>query len=436
MEAAEKALRTLSAARYADVRVLEQQSVQVAWRGDSSEHLESRVSRLVCRCIANGYGVACVDVEDEVDGGEVGEKALRRALVAEGNLQPVKVRVEEGEKRWPVKEEFDLERVEEIILGLRGAVYDHIGDAEFRLETVATFTLTDSTLITSEGTKVREVTPTTDLVAYLVVRKTGEGFSSLCVGGVGGLETVAEWERLVEEFVNKAVDSANAKLPPSTFKWRKQTVILDCEAAGVLAHEVAHMLEGDLYTGQHFRRVKLPEGFMLIDDPLLEHGYGSFNWDDEGVKSKKKLLLEEGNVRLLHTRLSAPNGDEAGNAHGVDHKPRPMMSNVYIASSDWKPTEIIEETKEGVYVKASSESRVTPFSGMLQLTPETAYLIERGEIMKPVRGIRIAGWTPRFIAGVDAIGKDLRFKPDMEKGFNVSEGGPHLRIRECRIVFF
>lgn len=434
MEVAEKALRTLSAAKYADVRVLRQQTIQVALRGDSAEHLESETSKLICRCIARGYGVACVDVNGGVDGGEVGERALRQAMAAEGDLHPVEVKVEEGEKRWVAREPFDVERAEEILLGLKGAVYDHLKDAAFRLEAVATFTLTDSTLITSEGTRIREVTPLTDLVAYLVVRRAGEGFSSLCVGGVGGLEAVAEWEALLEGFVVRAVDSANAKQLSPTFRWRKQTVILDCEAAGVLAHETAHMLEGDLYTGQPFKRVKLPEEFMLVDDPLLEHGYGSFQWDDEGVRAKRKLLLAGGNVRLLHTRLSAPSGDEAGNAHGVSHKPRPMMSNVYIAPSDWKPREIVEETREGIYVKASSESWVTPFRGLLQLVPEAAYLVERGEEAKPVRGLRVAGLIPRILASVDAIGNDLRLKPDVEKGFNVSEGGPHLRIRECRVL--
>ncbi|MBS7248005.1 MAG: TldD/PmbA family protein [Candidatus Jordarchaeales archaeon] len=436
MEAAEKALRTLSAAKYADVRVLKQQSVHVALRGDSAEHSESRINRLVCRCIARGYGVAQVEVNGEVDGREVGERALRQAMVAEGDLQLVEVKVEEGEKRWVAREEFDVERAEEILVGLRNAVYDHLKNVSFRLEAVATFTLTDSFLITSEGTRVREVLPLTDLVAYLVVRGVGEGFSSLCVGGVGGLETVAEWWRLVEEFVAKAVDSANAKPLSSTFKWRKQTVILDCEAAGALAHETAHMLEGDLYTGQPFKSTELPEEFMLVDDPLLEHGYGSFQWDDEGVKAKRKLLLTRGNVRLLHTRLSAPSGDEAGNAHGVNHKPRPMMSNIYIAPSDWKPREIIEETREGIYVKASSESWVAPFSGLLQLTPEVAYLVEKGEEVKPVKGLRVAGLIPRILACVDAIGNNLRLKPNVEKGFNVSEGGPQLRIKECRILAF
>ncbi|MBS7288756.1 MAG: TldD/PmbA family protein, partial [Candidatus Freyarchaeota archaeon] len=411
-----------------------QQSIQVALRGDSAEHLESETSRLICRCIARGYGVACVNVNGGVDGGEVGERALRQAMAAEGALHPVEVEVEEGEKKWVAREAFDAERVEEILLGLRDSVYDHLKGAAFRLEAVAAFTLTDSTLITSEGARVREVTPLTDLVAYLVVRGAGEGFSSLCVGGVGGLEAVAKWEELLDGFVARAVDSANAKQLPLTFSWRKQTIILDCEATGVLAHEAAHMLEGDIYTGQPFKRVRLPEEFMLVDDPLLEHGYGSFQWDDEGVRAKRKLLLAGGNVRLLHTRLSAPSGDEAGNAHGVTHKPRPTMSNIYIAPSDWKPREIVEETREGIYVKSSSESRVTPFSGLFQLTPEVAYLVERGEEVKPVRGLRVTGLIPRILASVDAIGNDFRLKPNMEKGFNVGEGGPHLRIRECRIL--
>ncbi|MEM1798207.1 MAG: TldD/PmbA family protein [Candidatus Jordarchaeales archaeon] len=434
MGVAEEALKALSAARYADVRVLEERCTRVAFRGDSAEYSESKISRIVCRCIARGYGVACLDLNSAVDGREIGERALRQAMMAEGDFKLAEVEVEVGEKKWSVQEEFEPERVKELVSELSGMVYDLLGNRKFRLEVVASFTITDSTLITSEGARVREVTPLTDLVAYLVVRGLREGFSSLCVGGRGGLETVAEWRSLMEDFVTRALDSADAKPLPPTFRWRKQTVILDCEAVGGLAHEAAHMLEGDICTGEPFKSVSLPDGLMLVDDPSLEHGYGSFRWDDEGVAARRKTLLAKGVVRLLHTRLSAPSGSEAGNARGVDHKPRPMMSNIYFEPLDWKPREIVEETKEGIYVRAFSESRVAPSSGVFFLTPEVAYLVEKGEEVRSVAGVRVAGLLPHLLASVDAIGRDFRVRPDIEKGFNVGEGGPHLRLRSCRIL--
>ncbi len=433
IEAAEKALKVLSTARYADVRILRQRTIRVALRGDSAEQIESSSERIICRCVARGYGVASTDLKNDVDGEALGEKVLRCAMTVESPLHLAEVKVEKGEKEWTVREEFNVERTEELLLGIKDLAYDYLKNADFRLEAVATFTFTDNIFMTSEGTMIREVTPLTDLVAYFVVRQVGEGFSGFCLGGVGGLETLTGWENVVEETALKALDSSRAKLIPPTLKWRKQTVILDCVASGALAHEIAHMLEGDLYTGRQFSRISLPEGFTLIDDPLINGGYGTFQWDDEGVRAKRKILLSSRSVNFLHTRFSAPSGEEAGNARGIDHKPRPMMSNVYIKPLDWGPREMLEETREGIYVKAVSVSYVTPFDGLLRFTPEVAYVVKRGEI-KPVKGVAVVGLVPSLISAVDAIGKDLHLRPNIEKGINICEGGPHVRIRECRIT--
>jgi predicted Zn-dependent protease len=47
----------------------------------------------------------------------------------------------------------------------------------------------------------------------------------------------------------------------------------------------------------------------------------------------------------LHTKLTAKSEkDVLGNAHGILRKPRPMISNIYIAPSDWHEREIFEDT--------------------------------------------------------------------------------------------
>lgn len=39
-----------------------------------------------------------------------------------------------------------------------------------------------------------------------------------------------------------------------------------------------------------------------------------------------------------------------GRAAGASHLPIVRMSNTYIEAGDWKPEEIISETKHGIYV--------------------------------------------------------------------------------------
>ncbi|NHV98021.1 MAG: TldD/PmbA family protein [Thaumarchaeota archaeon] len=418
-------------AKYADLRIVRHKLVQVALRTDSSDLLEEEWTRVACRVVTNGYGVASTDKTDQASVEQAAFSALKLSKLCDQPVELLPTSPEQGRVEHVLREEFQPQEVFLFLKSLRSELKSRL-NAPARIELIASHLQKHSILITSEGTRVEEHTPLTDLTIYIVAKDLGEGFASRTVGGRGGFEIIRQqpWEGLLEKLVRRVKDSITAK--PSTilhfsypYLVGRFKVVLDPEAAGALAHEVAHFLEADVYRETFFKGLKYE--FQLVDNPLLKDAYGSFHWDDEGVRARVKNLLTEEGVSLLHTRLTARNRGEAGNARGITHKPRPCVSNVYIQPSDWSEDEIFQDTQNGVYAEGLVRAECRLDDGRIEIEPELAYVLKNKEATTPVKHLKII-CSLRDIRRIDAAGKSFSLRPGYEKGFPISEGAPFIRI--------
>jgi TldD protein len=226
-------------------------------------------------------------------------------------------------------------------------------------------------------------------------------------------------------------------------------VIADPDLAGVFAHEaVGHAAEGDsVVSGESILEKKIGEkvssGFVTIyDDPAMENGFGSFPYDDEGVKGSKKILIENGVLKnFILSRETAfklgmnPNGGARAESFAV--RPLVRMSNTMIEKGEHSFDELIEDIKYGVYAKGTRGGQVDPAKGSFQFSAQEAFLIENGEVTKPLKDLSLSGLTLETLKNIDAVGKDVRFG---EPGFcskgqlvPVGDGGPHIRIKNVLI---
>ncbi|MEM3593209.1 MAG: TldD/PmbA family protein [Candidatus Jordarchaeaceae archaeon] len=424
-----RVLGELSQAKYSDVRFIRQKLVDVALREGTADVFERNEERIVCRAISRGYGVASTNVLDSRNIENVSRLALKQAEVSEMNCELLPVKVERGEKTYLGKKGFEVEDVLEFLKNIRDEAKDSMGNFYSRSEFVASFSFTDSIFISSEGANIVEKTSLVDVFVYLVARGISEGIASKSVGGRGGFEIIEEedWNSILEDLTMRAIESTEAGVMISG-REKKFNVILDNYSAGGLVHEIAHMLEADIHRSTLFHNLEFEEPLKIIDDPLMERGYGSFYWDDEGVSGSSKTLLSEEGVKLLHTRLTAKGEEKAGNAHGIFHIPRPLMSNVYFKPSDWKVDEILEETRFGIYCKGIIRAESIPYEGKFELSPEIGYIVKGGKTKQPIKHFKINGDIRKVLHNIDAIGRDFHMRPNIEKGFPISEGGPHIRI--------
>jgi TldD protein len=112
--------------------------------------------------------------------------------------------------------------------------------------------------------------------------------------------------------------------------------------------------------------------------------------------------------------------------------PIPRMTNSYILPGHDDPDEILRSVERGVYCKSLGGGQVDPASGDFVFGITEAYLIERGEVTRPIRGANLVGDGPTAIARIDAVGTDFDNRQGVcgkeGQGVPVAFGTPTLLI--------
>ncbi|MCW1301353.1 MAG: TldD/PmbA family protein [Candidatus Nanoarchaeia archaeon] len=226
----------------------------------------------------------------------------------------------------------------------------------------------------------------------------------------------------------------------------KLDVICDNQLAGVFFHEaLGHACEADsILSKESILKDKLNTqiGSKLLnicDDPSVDEN-GSYHFDDEGVRAKRKYIVKNGVlVNFLHCLETAgklgvePTGN--GRAENPLFPPIPRMSNIVIEPGDWEVEELIRETKYGIYARDARGGSVNVTTGDFIFTTKEAYLIEKGEITHCIKDFSMLGNILNTLKNVVAIAKDS--KPTYSGGVcgkkgqrvDVGEIAPHVKIR-------
>lgn len=424
--------------RYADIRTLGKDSIHIALKNDSFEIGEYEDTVLGCRALDRGYGVSSTN---KIDAGHIEntlEQAIEQAGSINGSVTLMQVKPENGSYQHPVKKKPAIDDAKGFIMHIRDSISDKLHSFTEGVEIVLSYTEFNTGLVTSEGTNVREAFSTTDLTIRLTVR-TPLGIVDVkkVAGGKGGMESIQhrDFENMISDLAIVTKSSAGAKRFSPFESGKKFRVILDGEAAGALARLIAQMLVADQFKSDIFDTLSMPKELEFIDNPSIPGAYGSFVWDDEGVRGRKKVLVSNGAVNLLHTRLTAGKNDDPGNAHGISHLPKPSMSNVYISTSDWHLDEMINDTKYGIFMKGVRRAEVNTSTGIIELEPIIAYIIEQKEIKQPISNVKMIDTVKNVLQKIDAIGKLISLIPNTEKGFNTSVGAPYIRIDGARCTY-
>jgi TldD protein len=264
------------------------------------------------------------------------------------------------------------------------------------------------------------------------------------IGGTMGFELfdLHPPEKVAEMATKRALLMLSARKAPMG----KMAVVLSSEAGGTMIHEaIGHGLEADLaQQGLSVYSKKIGEEvasslITVVDDPTLPQKRGSYAFDDEGVPSRRTILVEEGILRgYLYDRLSAlEDGVESsgnGRRESYQQKPIPRMSNTMILSGKRKPEEIVHSVEKGLFVKKMGGGQVNTVNGDFIFEVSEGYLIEGGSVGEPVRGAILVGNGPQVLKDIDMVGNDLGFGIGTcgkdGQGVPVSDAQPTLRIPE------
>ncbi|UCE74356.1 MAG: TldD/PmbA family protein [Methanomassiliicoccales archaeon] len=383
--------------------------------------------------------------------------ALRNALdmaKSGSSVARERVKIGPGETikdniRWKPKiDPFDvpIERKYKILAEMDSAIHEIEG-----VHTVTT-AYSDGTIYThflnSEGSDIQAEITRTLAQVNLVAREGAKviGYRGR-VGGTCGFELFDMFDP-VEKGVKvgeSAVRVLKAKRSPSG----RFPVVTDHDLTGVFVHEaLGHATEGDIVTsgdsileGQIGNKIAA-DNITIIDDSTLKNAFGSYPYDDEGVKGKRKILIQDGVLEgfILNRETAHKLGMESnGGARAESFAARPLvrMSNTYIDKGDYNFEEIFEDIKYGIYAKGTRGGEVDTAKGSFQFSAQEAFLIEKGEITTPLKDVSLSGMTLQILRNIDAVGNDLALG---DPGFcgkgqlvPVGDGGPHIRIKEAAV---
>ena len=270
--------------------------------------------------------------------------------------------------------------------------------------------------------------------------------AGLSLGSPGNLGDLRGLHQQIAGMAQRAVELLSAP----RIKGGDYTVVLDPVLAGVFTHEAfGHLSEADfVYENDQLRQIMtLGKEFggtelNIVDSAALPGLRGSYKYDDEGVPATKTYLIREGKLAgRLHSRETASRMKEepTGNARAISYRYPPIvrMTNTYIEPGAASFDDIISEIKEGVYAR-------NWYGGMTSMEMFTfsageAHMIRNGKIAELVRPVVLTGNVFSTLKSIDAIGNDLEMNQGggcgkgVQSPLPVTNGSPHIRIRQCLI---
>ena len=182
----------------------------------------------------------------------------------------------------------------------------------------------------------------------------------------------------------------------------------------------------------------------MVDDGTIANRRGSLNVDDEGTPTGRNVLIENGILRgymqdRLNARLmgQAPTGN--GRRESYAHPPMPRMTNTFMLAGQDDPREILKAVSRGLYAVNFGGGQVDITSGKFVFSASEAYLIEDGEITKPVKGATLIGNGPDALTRVSRVGHDRALDEGVGtcgkdgQSVPVNVGTPTIRIASITV---
>ena len=269
--------------------------------------------------------------------------------------------------------------------------------------------------------------------------------------GFGSTNNPTRISNLEKEF-ERLYKSAEEERRQEQLKSGFYNIILDPEATGLLAHEiVGHCMEADIWeSNKEVRNLFSPNkkisnpDVSIYDDPDYPSAFGSYTYDDEGIKAKKVALISNGIVNDCMTSIATAHTQSAqsnGHARAITYKHQPIvrMSNTYFISGQTPVEQLFADMDNGLYLCGAGESR-----GGVSFTVKfpVCYAIENGKIRCRVSNAKLFGKIDQVLGNIIDVANDFKILGGGDGGCGkfdqwpmaVSAGGPHIRINSAFIM--
>ncbi len=226
----------------------------------------------------------------------------------------------------------------------------------------------------------------------------------------------------VDKFTTKIVDNTVSKfgassIPSSTYKVVLQNEVVcsllrvyqNVFSANAVKNKVS-FLEGKLQTKV------FGDNINIEDNPFLENAPVMSSFDDEGVATKKNIVVENGVLKTyLHNLSTAAfyNVKSTGNGYkqSVNSSVGVSFNNLCLKPGNSSFNQLLEEVNNGVLITdiTGLHAGVNQISGDFNVQCN-GYLIENGKRTKPVTLIILSGKFQDVFNNVKLLGNDTIYR--------------------------
>lgn len=237
-----------------------------------------------------------------------------------------------------------------------------------------------------------------------------------------------------EEVGRRAAERTLRRLNPRKVATKKVAVILEPRTARSLLGDLFDAVNGgSIYRKASFLTGKLGEKvaselLTVVDDATMPGLFGSSPFDDEGVRSRRTVVLERGILKnyLLNTYAARKlNLKTTGNAsRGITGNAGIGAGNFYLLPGSTPADAILAGTPSGLYITELIGTSANTVTGDYS-SGASGFWIENGEVAYPVSEITIAGNLKDMLLGIEQVGSDLEFR--------ASVASPTIKIQEMTV---
>jgi len=381
------------------------------------------------------------------------KKLIKKLNIKNEKKELVEIKKDYKLEKAPImfKKNLADEKIENKIKLLKNA--NKVGRSETEKEVIQ-FTgrysdVSKKTVILNSEGQYTEERLNRGVLSFSIILKDGEeiqtGYESK--GTTHGFEF---FENGIEDKMAKeAVRIAETMLKASSPVSGKMDVIIAGKAGGTMIHEACgHGLELDLvqdgisiYKGLKNQKVA-NEKVTVIDDGIEDGFFGTTYFDDEGNKTEKSILIENGILKkYMNNRITAKKDKVSFSGNGrresYKHMPIPRMRNTYIAIGNDTLEEMLMDIKKGIYVTKMGGGQVDTVTGDFIFSAMEAYIIKDGKIENAIRNASLIGNGKEVLKNIVGVGKDIGFTVGMcgkgGQGMPVTSGQPTIKIKGLTI---
>jgi predicted Zn-dependent protease len=250
-----------------------------------------------------------------------------------------------------------------------------------------------------------------DLFLHLIAGdENGTGYASFVSRDPDQLDI----DSLAKETIEKASKGEPIQIEPGEYE-----VILEPYAVNELLSFLSYLgfhalavQEGRSFFCNEFGKKMVDEKVTIYDDGLSPEGL-QVPFDFEGVPKQKVTFFQRGVAKeVTYDSLTAGREKKSSTGHGLiaPNTGGPIPINLFMEGGESSLSEMVRSVRRGIYVTRFHYTNVVePMKAIITgMTRDGTFLIEEGEIKRPIKNLRFTESILKTLSRVSAISRERR----------------------------